>query len=70
MGFDGWRFDFVKGYNGQHVREYIEASKPAMAVGEFWDDCAYDDSKLDYDQVQHSRSRQRGCPVLSILIYP
>ena len=51
IGFDGWRFDFVKGYPGRHVMEYIEASGPLTAVGEFWDDCAYTDSKLEYNQV-------------------
>lgn len=51
IGFDGWRFDFVKGYPGRHVMEYIEASGPMTAVGEFWDDCAYTDSKLEYNQV-------------------
>ncbi len=57
VGFDGWRFDFVKGYGGHHVREYIEATDPALAVGEFWDDCAYTDSKIDFDQV-----RTNHCP--------
>ena len=42
MGFDGWRFDFVKGYGGERVREYVEATRPLVAVGEFWDDCGYD----------------------------
>ncbi|CAL8471337.1 g10879 [Coccomyxa elongata] len=56
VGFDGWRFDFVKGYGGQHVREYIEATSPSLAVGEFWDDCAYTDSKIEFDQDAH---RQR-----------
>ena len=51
VGFDGWRFDFVKGYPGRHVREYVEASEPVLAVGEFWDDCAYTDSVLHQDQV-------------------
>ena len=51
VGFDGWRFDFVKGYPGRYVMEYIEASYPKMAVGEFWDDCAYTDSKLEYNQA-------------------
>ena len=51
VGFDGWRFDFVKGYPGRYVMEYIEASHPKMAVGEFWDDCAYKDSKLEYNQA-------------------
>ncbi len=58
MGFDGWRFDFVKGYGGQHVREYIEATSPSLAVGEFWDDCAYTDSKIEFDQVPTARCPQ------------
>jgi hypothetical protein len=51
VGFDGWRFDFVKGYGGRHVREYVEATSPDLAVGEFWDDCAYTDSEMHHDQV-------------------
>ena len=51
IGFDGWRFDFVKGYPGRHVMEYIEGSSPVVVVGEFWDDCVYTDSKLEYNQV-------------------
>ncbi len=31
--------------------EYIEGSSPVVAVGEFWDDCVYTDSKLEYNQV-------------------
>ena len=42
VGFDGWRFDFVKGYGGERVAEYIEATRPQVAVGEFWDDCGYE----------------------------
>jgi hypothetical protein len=55
VGFDGWRFDFAKGYNGQHVLDYIKATQPALAVGEYWDDCCYTDSHLEYDQVWHPR---------------
>ena len=91
IGFDGWRFDYVKvraccssacatalggmacrtgrprgtgtlarslacralladmpvpppprqGYEGKWVREYIDATVPQMAFGEYWDTCAY-----------------------------
>ena len=34
IGFDGWRLDFVKGFHGSHVRDYMEASVPLFAVGE------------------------------------
>lgn len=26
IGFDGWRFDFVRGYNGQYAKIYIDAT--------------------------------------------
>lgn len=36
-GFDGFRLDFVKGFHGSHVRDYLDASLPQFAVGEYWD---------------------------------
>ena len=33
VGFDGWRLDFVKGFHGSHVKDYMEASVPQFAVG-------------------------------------
>ena len=114
LGFDGWRFDFVKvrrrrlpaclpqracrsrlhrplaclpaclgacatastllallldpgwrccsctpppqGYEGRYVEEYINATVPAMAFGEYWDTCSYTDGVLNYNQDGH---RQR-----------
>jgi alpha-amylase len=38
IGFDGWRFDFVKGYAPSITKIYMEQTKPAFAVGEKWDD--------------------------------
>ena len=26
VGFDGWRFDFVRGYSGQYIKQYIDAT--------------------------------------------
>jgi hypothetical protein len=26
IGFDGWRFDFVRGYNGQYAKIYTDAT--------------------------------------------
>ena len=51
IGFDGWRFDFVKGYPGSYLKQYIDASVPELAIGEFWDTCEYTDSVLNYNQV-------------------
>jgi alpha-amylase len=40
VGFVGWRYDQVRGYNGMHIAEYNDASKPMLSVGEFWDNSA------------------------------
>ncbi|KAG8384623.1 hypothetical protein BUALT_Bualt04G0137100 [Buddleja alternifolia] len=56
IGFDGWRLDFVRGFSGEYVKEYIEASQPAFAIGEYWDSLAYEGGNLCYNQDAH---RQR-----------
>nr|GMD58758.1 Alpha-amylase isozyme 2A [Ipomoea batatas] len=56
IGFDGWRLDFVRGFSGGYVKEYIEASNPAFAIGEYWDSLAYEGGNLCYNQDAH---RQR-----------
>ncbi len=37
VGFQGWRYDLVKGYDGRFVGEYNDASGPAFSVGECFD---------------------------------
>ncbi|OGR40459.1 MAG: hypothetical protein A2X29_09920 [Elusimicrobia bacterium GWA2_64_40] len=37
VGFDGWRYDMVKGYPPYYVGQYNEASSPLFSVGEFYD---------------------------------
>jgi len=61
IGFDGWRFDFVKGYAGSYAREYIDATVPALAFGEFWDTCGYTDGVLDYNQDAHRQRTVNWC---------
>ena len=58
VGYEGWRFDYVKGYPGKYTGEYIANTHPApkMVVGEFWDTCSYTEGVLDYNQNAH---RQR-----------
>ena len=56
VGYDGWRFDFAKGYAGKFVGEYVEASGPTFSVGEYWDTMSYSGSGLDGNQDGH---RQR-----------
>jgi len=53
VGFDAWRFDFVKGYSAEFVGQYCKRSNPAWAVGELWGDMAYDESGLKPNQDKH-----------------
>ena len=36
MGYTGFRYDFVKGYDPQYIKMYNETSKPEFSVGEYW----------------------------------
>jgi len=53
VGFDAWRFDFVKGYAAEHVGYYCKKSEPSWAVGELWCDMRYDHDGLAQDQDKH-----------------
>ncbi|GAB2225125.1 hypothetical protein Droror1_Dr00005913 [Drosera rotundifolia] len=54
IGFDGWRFDFVKGYSTGVMKIYIQGTSPCFAVGEHWSSIAYGpDGKPNYNQDQH-----------------
>ncbi|MCX7920702.1 MAG: alpha-amylase family glycosyl hydrolase [Clostridia bacterium] len=35
-GFDGWRYDFIRGFAPQFLNTYNTASSPYLSVGEFW----------------------------------
>ena len=48
-----FRFDFVRGYGGQFVREYVLATEPHFVVGEYWDSLDYDGSVPKLDQDRH-----------------
>lgn len=56
VGFDAWRFDFVKGYGAEYVGLYCKKSHPSWAVGELWLDMRYYDSGLCYDQNEHRQN--------------
>ena len=36
VGFVGWRYDFVKGYNGYYVGKYNSETEAEFSVGEYW----------------------------------
>ncbi|MBN2662387.1 MAG: starch-binding protein [Bacteroidales bacterium] len=38
IGFDGWRYDYVKGYAGSFIQEYDNYTDPWFVVGECWED--------------------------------
>ena len=42
VGFDGWRYDYVKGFSGSYVQEYNNATSPYFSVGELWPDITGD----------------------------
>lgn len=37
LGFEGWRYDMVKGFAGYYVGMYNQSSQPYYSVGEYWD---------------------------------
>ena len=61
IGFNGWRFDYVKGYAGKFTRAYIDGSVPELAIGEFWDSCDYTEGVLDYNQDKHRQRTVDWC---------
>jgi len=61
IGFDGWRFDFVKGYDGKHAGEYVNSTVPELAFGEYWDTCSYTDGVLSYNQDAHRQRTVDWC---------
>ncbi|KAL3501333.1 hypothetical protein ACH5RR_035782 [Cinchona calisaya] len=56
IGYDGWRLDFVRGFWGGYVKDYLDASEPYFAVGEYWDSLNYTYGEMDHNQDAH---RQR-----------
>ena len=38
IGYDGWRYDFARGYDSRYMLMYNRATKPVFAVAEIWDD--------------------------------
>ncbi|MQM09744.1 hypothetical protein Taro_042619, partial [Colocasia esculenta] len=52
VGFQDFRFDYVKGYAPKFIKEYVEESRPIFSVGEYWDSCNYSapNNRLDYNQ--------------------
>jgi alpha-amylase len=58
VGFEGWRYDFAKGYAGRFVANFNEATEPGFSVGEYWTELDYscDSGRACYDQDAHRQS--------------
>ncbi|PIN17014.1 Alpha-amylase [Handroanthus impetiginosus] len=56
IGYDGWRLDFVRGFWGGYVKEYMDSSEPYFAMGEYWDSLSYRYGEMEHNQDAH---RQR-----------
>ncbi len=50
VGFTGWRFDFVRGFDGWFVGEYARRTNPNFCVGELWDDLSLADNGYSHKQ--------------------
>ena len=61
-------FIAFRGFSGGYVKEYIEASNPAFAIGEYWDSLAYEGGNLCYNQGSHSKIPELLC-ILHFLIF-
>ncbi|XP_076949334.1 alpha-amylase-like [Bidens hawaiensis] len=54
IGFNGWRFDYARGYSSSISKVYMTSTSPEFAVGEYWNSVAMGpDGKLAYNQDAH-----------------
>ncbi|OGR73453.1 MAG: alpha-amylase [Elusimicrobia bacterium GWD2_63_28] len=51
-GFDGWRYDYARGFSPAYMLDYNRASGASFAVAEIWD---------DFDQNNTDAHRQASC---------
>jgi alpha-amylase len=58
VGFEGWRYDFAKGYAGRFVGRFNQATDPGFSVGEYWTELDYscDLGRACYDQNRHRQA--------------
>lgn len=40
------------------MKEYIEATSPAFAIGEYWDSLAYEGGQVSYNQGSNELPKQ------------
>ncbi len=44
VGYDGWRYDYARGFSSAYLLAYNRASAPSFAVAEIWDDFSLDNT--------------------------
>ncbi|KAH9623451.1 hypothetical protein KSS87_022650 [Heliosperma pusillum] len=59
VGFDGWRFDFVKGYAPYITKMYMDRTRPGFVVGELWDSVVNVNGAPFYNQDAHRNELAR-----------
>ena len=52
IGFEGWRYDYARGYAPNHIAEYNYGTQPYLSVGEYWPDGA--DVQPIYDWIDRT----------------
>ncbi len=57
--FDGWRYDYVKGYAPKFVGIYDNASAPAFSVGELWTSLYYGKGMSLHEAPEYNQNSHR-----------
>lgn len=52
IGFAGWRYDMVKGYNGIYTKMYNQSAQMPYSVGEYWD--SYDNTTAWIEKTERN----------------
>ncbi len=50
-GYDGYRYDFVKGFHGSFVKFYNNSTNPTFSVGEYWEDLDINDPNSNRQEI-------------------
>ena len=59
-GFDGWRYDYVRGFNGSYVKTYNDATNPYFSVGELWDNLNLNNVNAHRQQIVNWIDQAQG----------
>lgn len=59
-----WKIVVCRGFSGTYVKEYIEASNPAFAIGEYWDSLGYEHGNLCYNQGNNLQLGDEVCIIV------